>query len=107
MPDKLLSSKEWLDRLVKYIDSLPNHLVWGELIALLFDLPVPREANYDIEDFYGSQDKAPDWLSTIAACPHPNDPDVLRETVVEARHWLAQELEKFEVSNDNPIPDSL
>jgi hypothetical protein len=96
MTAKLLSSQEWLERLLKYVDSLPNKLVRGELIALLFDEPKPREANYDIEDFYGSQDKAPDWLSTIAACPHPNDPDVLRETVVEARHWLAVELEKFE-----------
>jgi hypothetical protein len=26
---------------------------------------------------------------------------------VEARHWLAQELEKFEVSNDNPTPAPL
>jgi hypothetical protein len=96
MTAKLLTAQEWLERLAKYYGSLPNELVQGTLVTLLFDEPEPREANYDIKDFYGTPDKAPDWLSTIATCPNPNDPAVLRECVVEARHWLAQELEKFE-----------
>jgi hypothetical protein len=100
MPDKLLSSKEWLDRLVKYIDSLPNHLVWGELIALLFDLPVPREANYDIEDFYGDPDKAPLWLQCVANA----QPGHYESAFAEARVHLAAELaQSQEVSNDEPI----
>jgi hypothetical protein len=100
MPDKLLTAQEWVERLSEYAETLPlrvryslSYITSGTSTASDVETAI-----YNVEDFYGSPDKAPDWLRCLAGCTDPSDPEILAFCCGEARHWLALELEKFEVT---------
>jgi hypothetical protein len=90
-----MTTLDTLNKLSAYSKTLPATEVQIDMYSLLGD-PIevidPATAKEDIEDFYGTPDKAPAWLHVIAQA----QPGKLDQAYAEARVCLAKVLDSFE-----------